>query len=151
MTAICLCAMTFIIPSEARATSVACGPGLTPAAGIPLSTALHVGSLLPVNIGLAASKGGPGWRVATYVAVPFNLAGGAALLTADALLGDDCRSKPSVEGIHPATWVTEAMATVWSVSLLTAALVLESDSVTMVSAQVAPTADGAIAVVGFSF
>jgi hypothetical protein len=145
----CLLALV-AVPGEARA-DVDCGPDIVPQVVLPISASFHLGSLLPVSIGLGTSRGREaGWRNATYISSSLNIASSVAVLALDkAELGGCDRD------MHPATIVTESLFMAWSSSLLIATVLYDTtdreSQAVPVSAYVVPVREGALAGVGFAF
>ncbi len=119
---------------------------------LPIGASLHLGSLLPVSIGLGTSGGRePGWRNATYISSLLNIASSVAMLAADSAELGGCGSD-GLKGIHTATWITESLFTAWSGSLLIAtALYDTTDKGPPVSGYVVPVREGAVAGIGLAF
>jgi hypothetical protein len=147
-----LAAGALLAPRPAHA-DVDCGPDIIPEIALPITASFHLGSLLPVSIGLGTSKGrNEGWRNATYISSSINIANSVALLAMDSAELGGC-GPDGLRGIHPATWVAESLFTAWSASLLIATALYDTTdaSALPVSAYVVPVRDGAIAGVGFAF
>lgn len=150
--ALLVVAVAVLLPQLAHA-DVDCGPDIIPEAALPITASFHLGSLLPVSIGLGTSKGRQeGWRNATYISSSLNILNSAALLALDSAELGGC-SRAGLGGIHPATWVSESLFTAWSASLLIATVLYETtdDSAPRVSGYVVPVREGAIGGVGFAF
>lgn len=151
--AVVLFAAVGLLAPRAAMADVDCGPDLIPEIALPITASFHLGSLLPVSIGLGTSRGGQeGWRNATYISSSLNIASSIGLLVADSAELGGC-GPDGLKGIHPATWVAESLFTAWSGSLLIAtALYDTTDAGALpVSGYLVPVREGAIAGVGFAF